>query len=228
VAGKTDAPDDLGEKPGRIPIPGLAMKGVRISELALMLMLLGILAPAAFYAYRLHDPTPTALLVAICISLFSSVVFLWILDSTSILRFRSEWVSRSVWGAAIVSVLGTSVAVYKDAFVARPYPYQGRWELAVSDPASNKLIANHTVAMTFSDSAGEYWGYSEFNPSSGDKAAWVEIMSFLPQDGSLTLRLLSQNGNESVIHTQLVAIRPEKLLKSKPSDKYLIELSRGK
>src|ERR1022692_5321363 len=117
---------ESGDKSERIPIPLLKMKGLKISEMALLLMLFGILVPAAFYAFKLRDPTPPQLLVAICISLFSSVVFLWILDSTSILRFRSEWVSRSVYGAAIVSVLGTSVAVYKDAFAAKAYPYEGR------------------------------------------------------------------------------------------------------
>ncbi len=213
-----------------IPIPGLMMRGLKISEMALGLMLLGILVPAAFYAFRLHDPTPPQLLVAICISLFSSVVFLWILDSTSILRFRSEWVSRSVYGAAIVSVLGTSVAVYKDAFATKAYPYEGRWQVTVSDPTSNKLIANHSVVLSFSDSAGEYWGYSEFIPASSpsDRAAWVEVLSFLPDDGSLILRLVSQSGSETVIHAQLAEIRPKKMLKSKASDKYLIEFSRGK
>jgi hypothetical protein len=221
-------PDKEPEETIPIPIPGLGKRGLRISEMALLLMLAGILFPAATYSYKLHDPTPAQLLVAICITLFSGVVFLWILDATSVIRFRSEWVSRSIYGAAIVSVLGTSVAVYKDAFGARPYPYEGRWQLVVLQPPANKILANHNLLLIFSESAGEYWGYSELAPkdSSSDKAAWVEVLDFTPQDRNLKLRLVSQTGSETIIQSKLVAIG--KSLRSEASANYQIDLSRVK
>src|SRR5436309_1899649 len=88
---------------------------VTITTIAFFLMLGGILLPTAKYAFALREPTPAQLLVAVCMAMFSAVLFLWILDATEILPFRAAWVSKSVYGAAIVSVLGTSVAVYRDA-----------------------------------------------------------------------------------------------------------------
>ena len=87
------------------------------------------------------------------------VVFLWILDATSILRFRAEWISRSVYGAAIVSVLGTSVGVYQDAFNEQKYPFEGRWEVKVRKAEQTTFVANHTVVLAYSRTAKVYWGY---------------------------------------------------------------------
>src|SRR5437763_1364461 len=103
----------------------------QVPGIALTLMLLGILMPTAFYSIKLaqSSPTPADLLVAVCIALFSSVLFLWIMDATGILPFKAAWISKSVYGAAIVSVLGTSVGVYKDYFNARKYPYEGAWQI---------------------------------------------------------------------------------------------------
>src|SRR5438046_1468148 len=110
---RTNMTDPLQTSTAKVARSGASVR--RIPGLALQIMLVGILFPTAIYAFNLRNPTPAQLLVAICMSLFSAVIFLWILDATSVLRFRSEWVSRSVYGAAIVSVLGTSVAVYQDA-----------------------------------------------------------------------------------------------------------------
>ena len=98
-----------------------------IPSIALSLMLAAILVPSVNYSMNLYNPSAAELLVAISISLFSSVLFLWILDATSILKFRSEWISKSIYGAAIVSVIGTSVGVYKDYFDQNKYPYSGKW-----------------------------------------------------------------------------------------------------
>ena len=98
--------------------------GRQLPRLTLMAVVIAVLMPAANYSLRLSDPTPSQLLVAISIGVFSSVVCLWLLDAVSILRFRSEWVSRSVWGAAIVSILGTGVGVFQGAFAERKYPYE--------------------------------------------------------------------------------------------------------
>src|SRR5438876_504581 len=103
----------------------------RVPEMALLLMLVAILVPTALYSYHLQKPTPAELLVAISVALFASVLFLWILDATSLLTFRASWMSKSVYGAAIVSILGTSVAVYKDYFTASPHQYEGVWLLTL-------------------------------------------------------------------------------------------------
>ena len=50
-----------------------------IAGIALLLMAIGILLPSANYSLKLRNPRPAKLLVAICIALFSAVVFLWIL-----------------------------------------------------------------------------------------------------------------------------------------------------
>jgi hypothetical protein len=94
--GKKPTHDDL-----RIRFAG---QTYTITGLAFLLMLAGILLPTVKYAYYLREPSPAQLLVAVCMALFSAVLYLWILDATSILPFRSPWVSSSVYGAAIVSV----------------------------------------------------------------------------------------------------------------------------
>lgn len=203
--------------------------GMRISDMAFVLMLMGILLPAAFFAYRLKDPTPAQLLVAICISLFSSVVFLWILDATSVLRFRSEWVSRSIYGAAIASVLGTSVAVYRDAWDTKKYPYEGRWEVTVTQADTNKLLADRSLILSYSESAQVYWGYSDALPISGDditKATWLEVKQFRPDDQYFVVRLLFKDGNEMVLDQRLEVTRNGRILKSQENQNYKILVSR--
>jgi hypothetical protein len=63
----------------------------KVPELALSLMLMGILVPTALYSFKLasSSPTPADLLVAVCIALFASVLFLWIMDATDILPFKA-------------------------------------------------------------------------------------------------------------------------------------------
>src|SRR5580700_2617368 len=110
----------------------LALSRKRVPEMALLLMLIGILAPTALYSFRLTSPSPAELLVAISIALFASVLFLWILDATGLMPFRAPWISKAVYGAAITSILGTSVAVYKDFFYANKYPFEGAWQATIT------------------------------------------------------------------------------------------------
>jgi len=186
------------------------MKGIgrveRIPGLALQIMLLGILIPTALYAFNLRNPAPEQLLVAVCMSLFSAVVFLWILDSTSILRFRSEWVSRSVYGAAIASVLGTSAVVYRDAIVARKYPLEGAWELTITGAAAPTVLADVRLVLAYSDVASAYWGYSnlaQVTSPAPSQAAWVEVRHFRRSNNELVLRLVFPNGSSRLIKATL-------------------------
>jgi hypothetical protein len=185
-----------------------------VPTLALGLMLMSVLLPSAFYSYHLKDPTPSQLLVAICIGLFSSVVFLWILDAVSILRFRSEWVSKSVYGAAIVSILGTSAGVYKDAFSASKYPYEGAWIVSILNFNTNQEIASATVALAYSDRSDTYWGNSTYQPPRPEQkigAVWIGVSDFNPSEGRILLTWYNVNGEKSVVQPQVTAQRAGKL-----------------
>jgi len=93
-----DEDKEKGRQPSgsRLDIHRIKFAGVEYSipTIAFGLMLVGILLPTAKFSLNLKEPSPAQLLIAICISLFSAVVFLWILDATSLLRFRAEWVSK--------------------------------------------------------------------------------------------------------------------------------------
>jgi hypothetical protein len=130
-------------------------------------------------------------------ALFSAVLFLWILDATSILPFRSPWVSRSVYGAAIVSVLGTSVAVYRDAFASSKYPYEGLWEVTISESGQTTPISQHRLLLGYSTSAETYWGFSDTrlaSPESGNATMstqpnWIEVTEFFPVDQRMVIEM---------------------------------------
>jgi hypothetical protein len=121
-------------------------------------------------------------------AMFSAVLFLWILDATSILRFRSEWVSRSVYGAAIASILGTSVGVYRDAFADSKYPYDGLWDVTIIQTGQTSPLTQHRFLMGYSRRGETYWGLSDthltaVSPSSAQATTtpvWIEVTDFLP------------------------------------------------
>lgn len=201
----------------------------KIPQMAFTLMLMGIVLPATFYAFKLNNPTPAQVLVAICISLFSGVVFLWIMDATSVLRFREGWVSKSIYGAAIASVLGTSVAVYKDAFESRKYPYEGRWEVSVTQSDTNKLLAERSLVLSYSDSAKVYWGYSDAIPEKNGeslKAAWLEVKQLTPDDGNIVMRLLFNDGSDLTLNQKLEITRDGRVFNSPESQNYKISINR--
>jgi hypothetical protein len=128
------------------PVDKLVVDRKRIPEMALTLMLVGILAPTAMYSFRLSSPTPADLLVAVSIALFSAVLFLWILDATNLMPFRAAWISKAVYGAAITSILGTSVAVYKDFFYADKYPFEGAWQVSI-EKADDPTHPTETILL---------------------------------------------------------------------------------
>jgi hypothetical protein len=182
--------------------------GHQIPRLTLMAVIVAVLMPAANYSFRLSDPTPSQLLVAICIGVFSSVVCLWLLDAVSILRFRSEWVSRSVWGAAIVAILGTGVGVFQGAFAERKYPYEGQWMIRVHSPSEDVFIAERQAVLIYSQPTESYWGYSDTAlPVSGseNRAISAEIVEFTPKVPRITVRLLFADGKQTVLEHTLTA-----------------------
>jgi len=182
--------------------------GRQIPQLTLMAVVIAVLMPAASYSIRLNDPTPAQLLVAICIGVFSSVVCLWILDAVGLLRFRSEWVARSVWSAAIIAVLGTGVGVFQGAFADRKYPYEGPWVIRVYSPRDKSFVAERQAVLTYSQSAGFYWGYSEASlvtPDNSNKAISAEVVAFDPTKPNVTVRLLFLDGTQTVIEQGLTS-----------------------
>ncbi len=193
----------------------------KVPGTAITLIMAAILLPAAFYGFNLMmaRPTPADVLVSICISLFSAVLFLWILDAVSILPFRSQWVSKSIYGAAIVSVLGTSVAVYKDYFAARKYPYEGSWVFQYLDAAELKRT---NLIMLYSDQSGAYWGYSELDnadPKDKDPIIWVKVDEFDPNKREIRLQLHRASRKLVNEKYQIAIERENKLITSaKPAD----------
>lgn len=203
-----------------------------IPTIAIIMMLVGILLPSVMYSFNLSEPTPSQLLIAISISLFSSVIFLWILDATDILRFRAEWVSKSIYGAAIVSVLSTSVAVYKDAFTERKYIYEGRWEISVMNPGAKEYLSHHSIVLSYSENADTYWGYSNYDIHKKGKekeSVWVNVLDFDPKKNLIRLRIILGDGNDLVIKSELKGSRGGKLFESSnPKETDIVRMSRTK
>ncbi len=212
---------DIGDgQLARGPLGYLLVITKNIAGTALLLMLASVLLPTAYYSYHLKDPTPSQLLVAICIGVFSSVVFLWILDAVSTLKFRAEWISKSVYGAAIVSILGTSAGVYKDAFSESKYPYEGRWELQVFDAepanqeASTAIFTTNSIALVYSTQSETYWGYSDYRqPTSSDdiRPVWAAIDDFNPDSGRIVLSVYPMKGEKRVLDAAIEKQRTGKL-----------------
>jgi hypothetical protein len=185
-----------------------------LTGIALLLMLASVLLPSAYYSYHLKDPTAAQLLIAICIGLFSSLLFLWIMDAVSILRFRAEWVSKSVYGAAIVSILGTSVGVYQQAFSENKYPYEGRWNLSLINGDEIVRVLDLDIVLVYSDRSDSYWGYSDYKPamtSQKDAAVWATLNDFGPKDGSMVLTWIDGNGSQHSLIVKVEAKRQGKL-----------------
>lgn len=202
-----------------------------LPNIALLFMLAGVLIPSVIYSVNLKDPTPAELLVAICIALFSSVLFLWIMDATSVLRFRSEWVSKSIYGAAIASIIGTSVAVYSDVFAERKYPYEGRWDLSISLTEPDPSMIRHSAAIIFSETAETYWGYSNYKPTTENmtgKSSWVNIEDFNPKDGRIKFEIVSNGNSRKSYDLKIKQERHGKLFKGGDKEKILFLMSRTK
>lgn len=209
----------------------LGGKTYQIPALAVSLMLVAILVPSVKYSFSLNDPTPPEILVAISIGLFASVLFLWILDATSILPFRAPWISKSVYGAAIVSILGTSVGVYKDFFAERKHPFEGEWILTIMEDKKSEPLANQSLILMYSESADFYWGYSDYNGTGNDGSIWFQVEKFTPEDGKIDVYLYLANNTKMTIKRTLQSIRHNKgfVFSEKTDSTYFyIDLSRRK
>jgi len=167
--------------------------------MALTLMLACILLPAMSNSMHFsYHASPSQLLLAICISLFASVIYLWILDATNVLKFRSEWVSKSIYGAAIASVIGTSVGVYKDYFQQDKYPLRGKWQIVLTLPSKHSIIATNEINLSFSENSKTYYGYSNINKDAlkdSSTAIAVEIQNLDLNKESILFSAFYSNGS---------------------------------
>jgi len=142
----------------------------RLSRQALMIMLAIILfPPMAYSASLMTNPstTPDEVIMAISVGVFGCVIYLWILDSTSILVFREEWMSKSIYGAAIASIIGTSVGVYSGYFAGDKYPMRGNWELSLTAKVGMGIsdkTSEFDLLIGFNENALTYQGYSDSVP----------------------------------------------------------------
>lgn len=203
----------------------------RIPEAAFLLMLLGILAPTAIYSFRLTttSPSPADLLVAVSIALFASVLFLWIMDATALLPFRAAWISKAVYGAAITSILGTSVAVYKDFFYADKYPFEGAWQVMLTKTTDETHPIEFMLLLSYSQAGGRYWGYSNLIANSTDAKTlvWIEAIDVSLEQPNAVLRLHFGDGSQQVVQLPLSVEKKGRLLKSRqPSSQLSLELRR--
>lgn len=210
---------------GRRRVVRLGGQSIELGGFSILLMLIAVLLPAVMYSTGLREFTPAELLVAICIGMFASVLFLWILDVTDTLSFRSPWVSRSVYAAAIASVLGTSVGVYKDSF-GDPYPYQGAWLLTVIDDSGSTLIARRPVALVYDRQTDVYWGYGDRPSSVGGASWWVAVTAYSPRPGRIEIQIAG--GPDSVNEIVIAEERPKEpyLFTTTLGKEYTIRLSR--
>jgi hypothetical protein len=205
----------------------IGSKTYSIPLIAMGLMIVAILIPSVNYSVSLSNPSPSELLVAISIALFSSVLFLWILDATSILKFRSEWVSKSIYGAAIVSIIGTSVGVYKDYFDSNKYVYTGKWEINILNKSDSTYILNNYISLIYSENSNLYWGYSNINKNSTDTsfAFAAEMIQFNDKSKEATLKVIFPRKKDLILELKL-----SETLKNKAfienSGKYIITMQR--
>ncbi len=172
---------------------------------AVLLMVAAILFPAVRYSVGLQNPTPEQLIVAICIAVFSSTVCFWLLDAIGIIKFENKTLRNSIWTAAIVSILGTSVGVYRGAFSERKYPQEGGWNLRLTFLPTSQTIAECSVVLIYSETGGYYWGYSNLSPPNSFAATqesgpehifWIEVTEFASDSGRISLRLFGAGGQE--------------------------------
>ena len=175
--------------------------GKQIPGLVLLAIVVAVLLPAAKYSSNLTDPTPSQLLVAISIGVFSSTLCLWLMDAVGVLAFRSEWVSRGVWGAAVVSILSTGVGVFQGALAERKYQLEGKWEARVISKESDIYLTEVPLVLSYSTSADTYWGYSKTLVTSQQeerKPISIDVIDLNIDALKITYRLRYLNGKEEI------------------------------
>lgn len=108
-----------------------------------------------------------------------------------------------------MSVLGTSVAVYKDYFATRKYIYEGPWAFEKDYAKSAHMI------ISYSDQAGVYWGYSDFDSSDQkgeDPIVWIKVDELDPTKKEIILQMYRKSGKIQVEKDPVTIEREDKLI----------------
>jgi hypothetical protein len=202
---------------------------IKVSTAALVLMLAAILLPAVNNSMRQQSHTPSQLLITICVSLFASVVYLWILDATNILPFREKWISRSIYGAAIASVLGTSVGVYKDYFQVDKYPLRGKWMLTMVD--STHFNAENDLVLEYSLTSKVYYGFTNINyaalkDTSRSVFIGAEVLGLSTEDETIRVTFFKKGGDKTAIMSNFSINKEGTLLRVDTGGKSIITMAR--
>ncbi|MEA5402601.1 hypothetical protein VB776_06730 [Arcicella sp. DC2W] len=202
---------------------------------ALILMLAIILTPSLWFSMRLifNPPKASDIVLAISVGTFASVMYLWILDVTSILPFRSQWISKAVWTVAISTILSTSAAIYRGYFVEDRYPYQGVWEVTYQD---NSIQITLPTVISYSESSSTYQGYTGvqkirtgiryFNGGDCPQYFSIEIVDFNPDKNYIIFRRHIEDNSEE-IRRDLIVEREGKLLESKTPKENVDIINKG-
>jgi len=216
------------EAPRKAKTPVLATQ-------ALILMLAIILIPSLWFSIRLlFNPSKASdIVLAISVGTFASVIYLWILDATSILPFRSPWTSKAVWMVAISTILSTSAAIYRGYFAEDRYPYQGVWEVTYQD---NSIQFTLPTVISYSESSSTYQGYTGiqkvptgiryFNGGDCSQYFSIEIVDFNPDKNYIIFRRHVEDNSEE-IRRDLTIEREGKLIESKTPKEYVDLINKG-
>ena len=200
--------------------------GSQIPKLVLLAVVVAVLLPATNYSINLSNPTPSQLLVAISIGVFSSTLCLWLMDAVGVLTFRSEWVSRGIYGAAIVSILSTGVGVSHGALSERKYQYEGKWEVLIG--FKGELISGSNVVLSYSTRAETYWGYSQPTPIYvKEKPTAIEILDLDISGKKITYQLYYPGGS-SIYQLPIEISNNGKNIYSTKENDHALSLSRPK
>lgn len=198
----------------------IGTQSLTLPTIAIVAMLGAVLLPSVVYSINLNEPTPSELLIAICIGVFSSVLSLWILNITSIINFKEKWLSKSIWTTVIVSILGSSVGVYKESFSERTYKLEGRWELSIWNNNGEQLVLDKDLILLYSKNSEVYWGYSEYShiideESKIDNITWVNI-KYIDIDNSLIeLELLNKESRYILRFNDIDVSKNKKIINAK-------------
>jgi hypothetical protein len=137
-----------------------------IVRVAIVAMLIGIMAPPlvnVWQAFRQGSLTPVQVITAVCMSVFASVLVLWILDATRLRAFPSNWMSRAIWALAISSILSAGIGMWKGQFTDRANPFDGLWKVSCWTDSGEQIADAEELIFAYNKPAHRYQGFSSYH-----------------------------------------------------------------
>jgi hypothetical protein len=129
----------------------------------------GILLPSILYGLFLRPRLPADVLISCGMSLFACIVYLWTLHAISVITLRDSWMSKAIFSAAIMGILGASVTIYKN-FGGNTFPLEGLWEFRLQRNVDGNIQCTWygEVMIVNSISKNVYIGLSGDNRDNND------------------------------------------------------------